>query len=165
MTQTLIRKIKGMDTRHVVQFVKYGIAGVIATLVQIFLFYLLAWKVFPSLHRDDPVVMMLGLSVTHVSLSARSVNSMLCNGTAFIFSNMVAYLLNVAFVFESGRHHKLLEIGLFYLVSGSGVLIATIIMGSMIRYMAVQTTVAFLINILICLMLNYGMRKFFIFKR
>lgn len=164
MNQKPIRKIWAVKFRHVVQFIKYGIAGVIATMVQIIVFYLLAWKVFPSLHRTDPVVMMLGLSVTHVSLSVRSINSMLSNGTAFIFSNMVAYLLNVAFVFESGRHHKILEIGLFYLVSGTSVLIGTIAMGLMIRYMAVQTTVAFLFNILICLSLNYGMRKFFIFK-
>ena len=36
----------------------------------------------------------------------------------FLVSNFVAYMLNVMFVFKPGRHSKLKEFGLFYLVSG-----------------------------------------------
>lgn len=149
---------------RLLQFLRYGIAGAIATVVHVCLFYLLAWKVFPALHSGDPVVTLLGLTVSPVSVTTRSLNSMVCNGMAFIFSNMVAYLINIAWVFETGRHHRLVEIFLFYLVSGLSVFIGTIVMGAMIRYMGVHTSTAFLVNIIISLMLNFGFRKFYIFK-
>ncbi len=147
-----------------VQFLKYGISGAMATLVQILVFYTLAWKVFPALHPDDPVVKLLGLSVAHLSNSQRAIHSMLCNAVAFVFANTTAYLINAAWVFEPGRHRRWVEVGLFYLVSGASTAIATAIMGTMIRYLGMHTTNAFLVNIGVALVLNYGFRKFLIFK-
>jgi len=159
-----IAKPAGNNRGHFIQFVKYGISGGIATSVHIILFYFLSWMVFPSLASNDPVAAALGLHVTEVTTAIRSINSMLSNATAFICSNMTAYLINIAWVFTPGRHHRLVEIGLFYLVSGTSVLIGTIIMGGLIRYLGMQTTFAFSANVVCSAMINYGMRKFFIFK-
>ena len=106
----------------------------------------------------------LGLHVTDVTNATRSMNSMFSNATAFICSNMVAYLINILWVFTPGRHNRLMEIGLFYLVSGTSVFIGTVVMGALIRYLGVQTTFAFTVNIICSAMINYGIRKFYIFK-
>ena len=118
-----------MRAGPLVQFVKYGISGGFATLVGIIIFYLVAWKIFPSLQEKDLFVVVFDLTVTEVDDVTRSLNSMLSNGVAFIFSNMVAYLINVFWVFIPGRHNRFVEIGLFYLVSGVSVIIGTSTMG------------------------------------
>ena len=143
---------------------KYGISGGIATLVHIIIFYFVAWKIFPSLQEKDLFVVILKLTVTEVDVATRSLNSMLSNGVAFICSNMVAYLINIFWVFMPGRHNRFVEIGLFYLVSGASVVIGTSLMGFLIKYYGMQTTYAFTANIVSSVMINYGMRKFFIFK-
>ena len=147
-----------------VQFIKYGISGGFATLVHIVVFYLVAWKIFPSLQEKDFFIVIFGITATEVDVATRSFNSMLSNGVAFIFSNMFAYIINVFWVFKPGRHNRFIEIGLFYLVSGVSVLIGTSMMGFLIRYYGMQTTYAFTANIVSAVMINYGMRKFYIFK-
>ncbi|NOQ67156.1 MAG: hypothetical protein GQ556_08075, partial [Desulfobacterales bacterium] len=86
------------------------------------------------------------------------------NGVAFIFANMVAYSINVCWVCKAGRHNRCIEISLFYLVSGVSVVIGTSMMGFLIKYYGMQTTYAFTANIVSAVMINYGMRKFYIFK-
>ena len=147
-----------------VQFVKYSLSGGAATIVHIIIFHLAAWKIFPALQENDYAVATLGLSVAAVDVATRSVNSMLSNGVAWIFSNLVAYLLNIFWVFESGRHNRIVEIGLFYLVSGVSMGVGTALMGFLIRYYNMQTTYAFTANLVSALLINFAMRKFFIFK-
>ncbi|MCH7676153.1 GtrA family protein [candidate division KSB1 bacterium] len=147
-----------------VQFVKYSLSGGAATIVHIIIFHLAAWKIFPSLQENDYAVATLGLSVAAVDVATRSLNSMLSNGVAWIFSNLVAYLLNIFWVFESGRHNRIIEIGLFYLVSGVSMGVGTGLMGFLIRYYNMQTTYAFTANLVSALLINFAMRKFFIFK-
>jgi putative flippase GtrA len=159
-----IEQIKRRKTEQLVQFVKYGIAGGFATFVHIIIFYLVAWKIFPSLQDNDFVVVIFGLTVIEVDVTSRSINSMLANGVAFICSTMVAYIINIFWVFKSGRHNRFVEIGLFYLVSGTSVLIGTSTMGFLISYYSLQTTFAFITNIVFAVMINYCMRKFYIFK-
>ncbi len=136
-----------------------------ATITHIVLFNLIAWKVFPALQKNDILVVLLGLQVTPVDVVTRSLNSMLSNASAFACSNMVSYITNIYWVFEPGRHSKLIEISLFYLVSGISMAFGTIIMWFLIRYLGMQTTIAFTVNIIIAVMLNYFIRKFYIFKR
>jgi putative flippase GtrA len=76
----------------------------------------------------------------------------------------VAYLINVAWVFVPGRHTRSVEIGLFYMVSAISVAIGTGTMGFLIRYYGMQTTHAFAVNIVSCVLINFAMRKFFIFR-
>ena len=99
-----------------------------------------------------------------VNVTTRSLNAMLSNGLAFICSNMVAYIINIFWVFKPGKHNKIIEIALFYLVSGVSMVIGTGMMGFLIRYYGMQTTYAFAANIVSAVMINYTMRKFYIFK-
>jgi len=153
-----------VEAGPLVQFVKYGISGGLATFVHIVIFHLVAWKIFPSFQEKDLFIVILGITVTEVDVATRSLNSMLSNGVAFICSNMVAYIINVFWVFKAGRHNRFIEIGLFYLVSGVSVVIGTSMMGFLIRYYGMQTTYAFAANIVSAVMINYAMRKFYIFK-
>jgi len=159
-----LERLRSRDAGPLLQFVKYGVSGGLATTVHIIVFHLLAWLVFPALQDSDLVVKLFSLSVTVIDDATRSVNSMQANGLAFICSNMVAYLLNILFVFESGRHNRLVEIGMFYLVSGVSMVIGTSFMGFLISHYHLQTTIAFSANIVTSVMINYAMRKFYIFK-
>ena len=147
-----------------VQFVKYGLSGGLATIVHITIFHIAAWKVFPSLQENDYAVAILGLSVAEVDVATRSLNAMLSNGVAWFFGNLVSYFLNIFWVFESGRHNRIIEIGLFYLVSGVSVVIGTGLMGFLIRYYNMQTTYAATAYLVVAILINFAMRKFFIFK-
>lgn len=147
-----------------VQFIKYGIAGGISTVVHIGCFYLLALKFLPALNGDDVIAGMLHLSVPEVSNAIRARNSMVDNTVAFLFSNLTAYLINIAWVFEPGRHHRVLEIVFFYLVSGISVVIGSLLMGFLIHTFGMHTTQAFSANVAVSLMINFVVRKHLVFK-
>ncbi len=164
MSRRHIEQLKKSEASPLIQFIKYGIAGCIATSVHIIIFHILAWKIFPALQGGDLFVVLLDVSYQEVDISTRSLNSMLSNGAAFICSNMVAYIINIYWVFKPGRHNKLIEIGLFYLVSGISVALGTSLMGFLISYYNMQTTYAFTANIFTAVLINYAMRKFYIFR-
>lgn len=149
----------------VLQFIAYAICGGIATVVHVCVFHLAAWKLFPALEQADLAVKLLGLSIVEVDVAARSVNSMLSNSLAFFFSTGTAYILNILFVFEPGRHSRIVEITLFYLVSGVSVFMGTGLMGLLIRLFHTRTTYAFVLNIVFAVMINFIVRKLVIFKR
>jgi putative flippase GtrA len=90
---------------------------------------------------------------------------MKANGLAFVISNLVAYLINIYWVFVPGRYPWVIEILLFYLVSGFAIVIGTGLMVFLIRRFGMLTTYAFGANIFAAIMINYAMRKFFIFYR
>jgi len=89
---------------------------------------------------------------------------MIGNAAAFMVSNLVAYLINIYWVFVPGRYHWIVEICLFYVVSGVAIAVGTAMMGFLIRRFGMLTTYAFGSNLLAALMINYAMRKFFIFN-
>ena len=146
------------------QFIKYSIAGGMATATGILLFHLFGWKLFPCLQEKDHFVRLFGIRVVEVDNATRSRNSMLSNALSFVFSNLVAYVANVLWVFEGGRHHIVLEIALFYAVSGISVVLGTLLMGFLIRKFALLTTYAYGANILTAVLINYVVRKLFIFS-
>jgi len=86
------------------------------------------------------------------------------NAIAFLVSNLVAYIINIYWVFVPGRHHWLIEITLFYLVSAVAIVIGTGLMGFLIRRFGMLTTYAFGSNIVSAFTINYAVRKFFIFN-
>ena len=151
------------DYTVLIQFVKYAIAGGIATGVHIIIFHLVAWKLFPSLGPDDHAVRLFRLKIRAVNDYSRARNSMIGNVIAFLFSNMVAYIINILWVFERGRHSLAIEILLFYLVSGISTVIGTMFMGVLIKRFGLLTTYAFVSNLITAVMINYLMRKYFIF--
>ncbi len=151
------------DHPVLLQFIRYAIAGGVATAAHITLFHLIAWKVFPSLQRHDYAVRFFGLKIREVNDYSRARNSMIGNVITFFFSNMVAYLINILWVFERGRHSLVVEILLFYLVSGISMAIGTVLMGLLIRRLHLLTTFAFGANLVSAVMINYVMRKYLIF--
>jgi putative flippase GtrA len=148
----------------IVQFVKYALAGGLATATHIVVFHLLAWKCFPALQPKDHAVRLLRLGIRQINDYQRVRNSMISNATAFLVANMVAYITNILWVFERGRHAFLVEIVLFYLVSGVSMVLGTTLMGFMIKRFGMLTTYAFATNIVTAVMINYAVRKFFIFQ-
>ena len=153
-----------LENENLIQFVKYALAGGLATITHITVFHLVAWKLFPALQEKDPVVRFLNLRIRMVNDYSRARNSMVSNTIAFLISNLVAYITNILWVFERGRHSLGLEILLFYAVSGISVLLGTLLMGLLIKRFGMLTTYAFAANILTAVLINYAVRKFFIFQ-
>ena len=159
-----IKKLLGHDTHPLVQFIKYGIVGGMATAIHIVTFFLCGWFFLPCLTQDDITVKLLGLTVPVITESTRAWNAGICTGTGFVTSNIFCYILNRLFVFKPGRHHVLVEFLLFFAVSGISAALGTAIQTILITQYGVQTTFAFGANIICALVINYAMRKFVIFK-
>lgn len=152
------------ESDTIIQFIKYALAGGLATAVHIAVFHVIAWKIFPALQPHDHAVRLFRLRIREINDYQRARNSMICNALAFLVANMVAYLTNIMWVFERGRHGFLVEISLFYLVSGISVALGTSLMGVLIRRFGMLTTYAFAANIVTAVLINYAVRKFFIFQ-
>ena len=132
--------------------------------INVLIFHLAAWKIFFALQPDDWFIRFFQLPIQELDSTTRSRNSMKANVIAFMFSNLVAYLLNIYWVFVPGRYSRIVEIILFYLVSGFAMMIGTVLMGFLIRQFGMLTTYAFGSNIFTAVMINYVMRKFVIFS-
>lgn len=153
-----------LENENLIQFIKYGLAGGLATITHICIFHVLAWKLFPSLQEKDHAVRFFKLKIRKTNDYQRARNSMIANVIAFILACMVAYITNILWVFERGRHNIVIEILLFYAVSGIAAFIGTIMMGTLIKRFGMLTTYAFASNIFAAVMINYALRKFFIFQ-
>jgi putative flippase GtrA len=159
-----LRQFLSHETTPFLQFLKYALVGGMATATHIVVFYLCAVLLFPSLTPNDVVVRALGLSVAGVTETQRIWNAGIGNAIAFIFSNAFCYVLNRLFVFKPGRHPWAIEFLLFFGVSGISMLLGTSIQSWLIAQFSTQTTLAFGANLVTSLMINYAMRRFFIFK-
>lgn len=146
------------------QFLKYSLSGGVAVVVHVIAFYFFAWLIVPALKDDDIVVKILNLSVTAINDVVRARNAVINNWLAFIFSNLAAYVLNVLWVFESGRHKRWLEITMFYAVSAISIAVGSAIMWLLVRFIGSSTTLAFAADIVAAAMVNFVMRKYVIFK-
>ena len=152
------------DAPPFVQFVKYGLAGGVATATHILMFFLAGFLLFPCVTADDPLVKLFGLVAPAVEEALRARYAVFSNIIAFFVSNTVCYIINRLFVFRPGRHHVVIEFLLFLAVSAVSTLVGTTLMGLLIQHLGIQTTYAFGANILSSLAINYVMRKFFVFK-
>lgn len=163
----LIRKFLSHDAGPVAQFFKYAISGGIATGVQILVFFITGWLLFPCLTESDPVVKLLvrffDFTIPEPSAS-RAFNAFVCSTIGFLLANVVCYFLNRIFVFKAGRHHPAVEFLLFLAVSGISLGIGTAIQTWLISGYSIETSVAFGANLVSSLAINYAARRFFIFN-
>ena len=183
----LWKQILGREAHPVIQFVKYGVAGGIATAVDIGLFYYLALQVFPALLPDDELVVALGRlyewageglftlpdegwlyrlfhpRVVEITEAIRERNFLVNRCLVFVASNFTAYVLNVLWVFRPGRHNRRTEITLFYLVSISSFLIGTGLGWALISFFGLSTTQAYAANLVSAVLINYFCRKYLVF--
>lgn len=161
----ILKQFVGREAHPTVQFIKYAIAGGIATGVDIICFYLLARYVLPALNADDPIVRLLGWSVPALDEAVRGQRFIANSAIAFVFSNLTAYIIDILWVFHPGRHNRFVEVSLFFAVSLTSVFIGTALGWVLIRMIGASTTVSYICKMLASLMINYVCRKFLIFKR
>jgi putative flippase GtrA len=150
-----------------VQFIKYGLCGGMAPAVDMMVFFLFAWLVFPALTASDPFAKLLGvfhLDIRIVSESVRLRNYWIDKVVCFMFSNLTAYILNVLFVFKAGKHKRHHELMLFYAVSTISFIFGTTAGDLLIRFGGLDTTYSYVAAMISALLINYAGRKFVIFK-
>jgi putative flippase GtrA len=162
---TLLQRFSSRDAHPAVQFVKYALGGAVATVVDVFVFYLCAIVVLPSLGPADPVSKLLGLHPAPILESVRSTRFVWDKIIAFLFSNYTAYVVNVLWVFTPGRHKKLVEFLLFTSVSVVSFSTGTALGWLLIKLTGWPTTYAYLANAFASVTINYVCRKYFVFKK
>ncbi len=150
------------------QFLKYVGTGVIAVIVDSVVFYLMAWLVLPCLKHGDPVVSILeflGFSIREVDPDTLIRNFWIIKVCCFIAANVAVYILNVLYVFESGRHRRSLEVTLFFMISLGVFLLGTWIGSILIGRMGWHITYTYIVMLTVSVVANYSLRKFVVFKR
>ncbi len=159
-----IKRILSHDCGAFWQFVKYGVIGVLSTIVQTAAFYFLASTVLKCLNDGDFAVKVLALPVAEISDNLRAWRFAWATGLGFIISNIFCWIMNRSFVFKTGRHVWYIELIMFMSVSGLAMLLATVLSGYLISQFALMTTLAVLIEIVVSFVFNFIIRKFIIFK-
>jgi len=162
--KSILNQLTQRQTSLPIQFIKYALSGCVALAVHIVAFYFFSWLVVPALKEDDIVVRIFNLSVTAINDTVRARNAVINNWLAFIFSNMAAYILNIIWVFESGRHRRWLEILMFYAVSAISIAVGSAVMWLMVMFIGSSTTLAFAADVVAAAMVNFIVRKYYIFK-
>lgn len=154
----------GASAHPAVQFAKYVFVGGLATAVNIVAFSAFAWWVFPCVTQDDLVVKLFGLTAPAVEEARRATLAVYSNAAAWVFANAFCYVLNRAFVFTPGRLPVWLEFLSFSAVGGFATVVGTSVMAWLVSSFGVQTSVAFVANMVAAVIFNYVLRKFVIFK-
>lgn len=158
------------DTHPLIQFIKYGIAGGFALFTDLLFFTLANLYLFPIDQGMGPVSPLEGglgsfFSWSRTLLSDPSVvNYIRCNTVGFLTSNVVAYLLNVKWVFRGGRHRKHLEVTLFLLVSFISFLVGTALGAMLVGSLGWNEYLAKAGNVVAAVLINYVCRKFIVFQ-
>jgi len=148
------------------QFLRYAIAGVAAMGTNLGLFILCERVLFHVPSEVEALEMTLydlGALTTTLREDPRVVVFIKSNVVAFLGANIVAYVLNFMWVFESGRHSRSLEIVLFLGVSFFAFFLATILASIAIHH-GIDIYVAKGADILTAIVVNYVCRKCLIFK-
>lgn len=148
---TIIRAVLSRDAHPLIQFGKYGFCGVLAVTVQVAMWIFFSqW--FPNAE---------GLDLTK---RERAINHLIANLCAFPFSNIVAYITNVLFVFEPGRHSKTREFAYFTGISFFSFIIGTMAGPFLIDRFGIPSWAAQGGLVVTSALVNFVCRKFFIFK-
>lgn len=164
MIAGILQDIMSRDAAGAIQFLKYALCGGLATGVDVLIFYSLSWRLIPALKRDDFIARLLRLKIHPVEEGRRGRNFVINTAIAFMFSNFVAYISNVLWVFEPGRHAWYIEISLFYAVSLISISLGAFLGWAMIHYLKLSTTVSYIGKLIGALVVNFVCRKFIIFK-
>ncbi len=156
------------EAHPAIQFIKYGIAGGIATASHIILFFILSIWFFPAMLAetglDAMIIQFLGVEMAEVEETVRQRNFMVNNLLAFLFSNVVAYLINFHWVFKPGRHRRSIEVGLFLGVSTISLFVGVQIGLLIMQFFNATTTVSQAGNVVAAVMINFVCRKYIVFK-
>ena len=139
-----------------VQFFKYFVCGGLATLAHNAMFALTGYTIFPHFtHLVEELNLTMGARITNFTLSSLA---------GFLVGNTFAYLTNLTFVFEGGRHSKIKEFTIFTLVSSIGFFAGLIVAILNLTKGTGGSWVAAIALVITSLIVNFICRKFFIFK-
>ena len=144
-----IRKLAENKSHTPLQFLKYTLAGAIATGVYVTCFALLNETVLPA-------------DVSQPG-AERGWNFLFSNTVAFSVATIVAYLINQAWVFQPGRHSRLKEFILFYLIAGVAFLAGTPLGSLVVAYFSVSEYGVFVLVVGFSAMVNFLGRKYWVF--
>ncbi len=167
---TITTKLTEMLTdkgRLHLQFIKYLFCGGITFVVDVAVFYAMAWLVLPSLRMDDPfgtVIGWFGWGINSVSEQMLLRNFVVNKVVAFLASNTVAYITNSLFVFAGGRHQRFKEVGLFYLLSTVSFAVFTWMSRVLIGRFGWDVSLSYFFVFALAMVTNFTMRKRLVFK-
>jgi putative flippase GtrA len=162
---SLFRQFLQREAHPGIQFIKYAVAGCIATAVDILTVFVLAWKLLPALMPGELLVRLFHIEVAALNDSVRARNYVLCKVLAFFVSNTTAYLIDRVWVFHPGRHSQRREFTLFFLVSFISMALGTALAWVLIHFFGMSTAAAYGANAVASLSVNFAGRKFFVFQR
>ncbi|MEM9081480.1 MAG: GtrA family protein, partial [Verrucomicrobiota bacterium] len=134
------------------QFLKYALCGGTAFCFHQLVVYSLGYTINPAF---DP----------SLGDELRFQRSALNNTLAFLVSNTVAYLLNIRFVFQSGRHSRKKEIALFFFAAALSFFPALFALDLIIRTYSLNTHFANIVFATTAASANFFIRKFLIFAK
>ena len=164
-----LRRIISRESGPFWQFVKYGAIGVMSTIVQLCVFYALASTCLKCLTADDIAVKYLGLKSAYFSgqepwYFSRGMIASAATAIGFTISNIFCWLMNRAFVFMPGKFRWWAEFGMFYGAATFATVVALGIMTLLIDLFGVTTSFAAFVEVAVSFLVNFFVRKFFIFK-
>ncbi len=146
------------DAHPLLQFIKYGICGVAATLVHQGIFFALSYTIIPA---GDGIV----INGVPIDDHTRYWNGVINNLIAIGPSCMVAYITNVLWVFTPGRHSRAREMTMFFSIAAVGNLAGLIGGPMLIKWFGIPTWMSQLTFIFTSFLVNFLCRKFLIFKK
>lgn len=146
------------------QVFKYGVIGVLATLINLVVAALCAAFVWPCLAEGDLFVRVCGFASVALPDATRATLAVYCNLVGFFVANVVCWLLNRKYVFTPGRHGWLVEYALFLAGSGFAIACGSAAIWALVRFQGLQTTYSFVVNVIVSVAVNFVVRKFVVFK-
>ena len=160
-----LKKILSHDCGPFWQFVKYGAIGVMATLVQTGVFYLLATTCLKCLGADDVAVRYLGFTAADsLTDGVRAFRFSLATAVGFVLANIFCWLMNRWFVFKPGKFRWYVEFGIFFATSTVATVVALGVSSALIGWFGLMTTLAVFVEVVVSFLVNFFVRKFYIFK-
>lgn len=154
---SVLSRLAAPDAPPFIQFIKYGLCGVAATIAHQAIFFTLGYTVIPA--GDGMIVN--GQPITD---ETRYWNGVINNAIAFFPVVVFVYALNVRWVFRAGRHSRLVEFLLFAGVAAVGNT-AGIVGGPMlIKWFGIPTWMSQGTFVITSFLVNFICRKFVIFK-
>ena len=136
-------------THTPIQFLKYSLAGAIAAGTYFACFAILNETVLPA-------------DVSQQG-AQRGWNFLFSNTVAFSVATIVAYVINQAWVFQPGRHSRLKEFTLFYLIAALAFLAGTPLGSVVVAYFSVNEYAVFVLVVGFSAMVNFLGRKYWVF--
>jgi putative flippase GtrA len=155
--RTIFADACSRDAHPLIQFFKYALCGAAAAITHNGILAVLSVTIFPAGKGMIVDGMVLDEAV-------RNTNLIINNTLAWPFGSLVAYYLNILFVFTAGRHSKLMEFLLFMVVSAVGFFPGILVVNWLAGHLHLSSTLAQLGFILTSVMVNFLSRKFIIFK-